>query len=66
MVHRYNKDAPTKNFKEATDLFMSKGYLGTSTREIAQKLSHPAAQYFITIFSDKEKLYTAVLTLRRC
>ncbi|BDP50714.1 hypothetical protein EfmJHP10_21500 [Enterococcus faecium] len=42
MVHRYNKDTQQKILKEATDLFMSKGYLGTSTREIAQKgWDHP-------------------------
>ncbi|MBX4224074.1 TetR/AcrR family transcriptional regulator, partial [Enterococcus faecium] len=34
MVHRYNKDTQQKILKEAADLFMSKGYLGTSTREI--------------------------------
>lgn len=42
MVHRYNKDTQQKILKEATDLFMSKGYLGTSTREIAQKVGSPS------------------------
>ncbi len=39
---------------------MSKGYLGTSTREIAQKvgITQPNLYHY---FSDKEKLYTAVL-----
>ncbi len=38
MVHRYNKDTQEKILKEANRLFMSKGYLGTSTREIAREL----------------------------
>ena len=60
MVHRYNKDTQQKILKEAADLFMSKGYLGTSTREIAQKvgITQPNLYHY---FSDKEKLYTAVL-----
>ena len=60
MVHRYNKDTQQKILKEATDLFMSKGYLGTSTREIAQKvgITQPNLYHY---FGDKEKLYTAVL-----
>lgn len=60
MIHRYNKDTQQKILKEATDLFMSKGYLGTSTREIAQKvgITQPNLYHY---FGDKEKLYTAVL-----
>lgn len=54
MVHRYNKDTQQKILKEATDLFMSKGYLGTSTREIAQKvgITQPNLYHY---FGDKEK-----------
>ncbi|MBF8808422.1 MAG: TetR/AcrR family transcriptional regulator [Enterococcus lacertideformus] len=60
MVHRYNKDTQQKILKEANRLFMSKGYLGTSTREIAKKagITQPNLYHY---FSDKEKLYQAVL-----
>lgn len=60
MVHRYNKDTQEKILKEANRLFMSKGYLGTSTREIAQRvgITQPNLYHY---FSDKEKLYKAVL-----
>ena len=60
MIHRYNKDTQQKILKEATDLFMSKGYLGTSTREIAQKVGITQTNLY-HYFGDKEKLYTAVL-----
>ena len=55
MVHRYNKDTQEKILKEANRLFMSKGYLGTSTREIAQRagITQPNLYHY---FSDKEKL----------
>lgn len=60
MVHRYNKDTQQKILKEANRLFMSKGYLGTSTREIAKNagITQPNLYHY---FSDKEKLYQAVL-----
>ena len=60
MVHRYNKDTQKKILHEANHLFMSKGYLGTSTREIAKNagITQPNLYHY---FSDKEKLYQAVL-----
>ena len=60
VVHRYNKDTQKKILHEANHLFMSKGYLGTSTREIAKNagITQPNLYHY---FSDKEKLYQAVL-----
>ncbi|WP_165003745.1 MULTISPECIES: TetR/AcrR family transcriptional regulator [unclassified Enterococcus] len=60
MVHRYNKDTQQKILKEANQLFMSKGYLGTSTREIAKNagITQPNLYHY---YGDKEKLYAAVL-----
>jgi len=60
LVHRYNKDTQEKILKEANRLFMSKGYQGTSTREIAKNagITQPNLYHY---FSDKEKLYCAVL-----
>ncbi len=54
MVHRYNKDTQQKILKEATDLFMSKGYFGTSTRERSHKKLGSPNPIFITILVIKK------------
>lgn len=42
MVHRYNKDTQQKILKEATDLFMSKGYWHFNKRNRTKSWDHPA------------------------
>lgn len=60
MAHRYNKDTREKILTEADRLFMSQGYLGTSTRQIAKNagVTQPNLYHY---FKDKETLYTAVI-----
>ncbi|MHC5247137.1 TetR/AcrR family transcriptional regulator [Enterococcus sp. LJL120] len=60
MVHRYDKDTQERILTEANRLFMSRGYLGTSTREIAKSvgITQPNLYHY---YKDKETLYRAVV-----